>query len=185
MLSIKEDLLRCCPDVTRYRVVDKTGDIVSEFLLNIADNITEFMFSYEHMSMETLTGLLHQMSLESVAHFHEQGFEYEKEVVPSISDHFRQSGRFLQLIPRGCSPLRILDLHLHEMDMDVAEVGKWTCKDLKTIRIRVKGLDTKEKILKAIHSGTDMSFEARVARHLLKFEKLWWGWLGYQTWTPI
>ncbi|KAG0254061.1 hypothetical protein BGZ95_006142, partial [Linnemannia exigua] len=87
--------------------------------------------------------------------------------------------------------------------------GKWICKDLKTLRIRIKDLDTKEKILKAIalwrkgcwrrwreQAGTpvgeegrldetDMSIEARVARHLLKFHKLWKVWLGYQTWNPI
>ncbi|KAK3822343.1 MAG: hypothetical protein J3R72DRAFT_497254 [Linnemannia gamsii] len=84
------------------------------------------------------------------------------------------------------------------MDVDVVDSEKWTCKDLKTLRIRIKYLDTKEKILKAIAlwrkgcwrrwreqagilvgeegklDSTDMSIEARVTRHLLKFEKLWW-----------
>lgn len=32
--------------------------------------------------------------------------------------------------------------------------------------------------------GMDLSIEARVARHLLKFEQLEVVWLGYKTWRP-
>ncbi|KAF9134228.1 hypothetical protein BGW39_007699 [Mortierella sp. 14UC] len=205
----KEDLLRYCPDVTQYRVTDHAGAIVSEFLLNVVNKPTEFMFSYRYISMDVITGmLLHQLTLETVELLHDQGFDYEEEAIPPILDQFRQFGRSMQLIPRGCSQLRTLNLHSHEMDMDDVEMDKWTCKELKTLRIRVKGLDTKEKILKTIalwrkgcwrrwqeQAGTsigeegkldeiDMSIEARVARHLLKFDKLWEVWLGYQTWTP-
>ncbi|KAG0273117.1 hypothetical protein BGZ95_011056 [Linnemannia exigua] len=208
--QIKEDLLRYCPDVTRYNVEDAAGAIISEFLLYVAHNITEFTYKYEHTSIEMVTGMLaHQNSLKSISQFHEQDLDFETETVASVSDPFRQSGIFLQLILRCCSQLRTLDLHSHEMDMDVVEMGEWTCQDLTTLRIRVKGLDTVDKILKAIalwragcwrrwqqKAGTpvqdevnleeiNMSIEAKVARHLLKFDKLWWVWLGYQTWTPI
>ncbi|KAK3845517.1 MAG: hypothetical protein J3R72DRAFT_435965 [Linnemannia gamsii] len=208
--QIKEDLLRYCPDVTKYRLEGHTGAIVSEFLLNIADNCTEVTYAYKHTSLEVITGLLlHHPTLEAVHQYRDNGFDYEAETVLPLSDHYRQSGRFVQLIPRGCSLLKSLNLSSHEMDMDVVEVGKWTCKDLHTLRIRIKDLDTREKILKTIalwrkgcwrrwreQAGTpvgeegkldeaDMSIEARVARHLLQFEQLWWVWLGYQVWSPI
>ncbi|KAK3845519.1 MAG: hypothetical protein J3R72DRAFT_435971 [Linnemannia gamsii] len=208
--QIKEDLLRYCPDVTRYWLDDYTGAIVSEFLLNIANACTELTYNYKYTSLEIITGLLlHQSTLQTVHQYRNNGFDYEAETVLPLSDHFRQSGRFVQLIPRGCSQLRSLILHSHEMDMDVVEDDKWTCKGLHTLRIRIKDLDTKEKILKAIAlwrkgcwrrrrekagtpvgeegklDSTDMSIEARVASHLLQFEQLWWVWLGYQTWTPI
>ncbi|KAG0374020.1 hypothetical protein BGX24_010939 [Mortierella sp. AD032] len=208
--QIKEVLLQYCPDVTHYRLEDHTGANISEFLLNIADNCTELMYNYKYTSLEMITGLLlHQPTLKTVQQILENGFDYEAETISLPSDHFGQSDRLAQLIPRGCSQLRTLNLHSHEMDMDAVEVGKWTCKDLRTLRVRIKDLDTKEKILRAIAlwrkgcwrrwrekagtpvgeegklDSTDMSIEARVARHLLQFEQLWWVWLGYQTWSPI
>ncbi|KAF9918371.1 hypothetical protein FBU30_000236 [Linnemannia zychae] len=172
-------------------------------------------------------------------------------------------GQLLQLIPQRCVNLEVLSLHLHEMDMDEVESldKEWVCKGLKTLRVRIKGLDTKKKISgalslwyywlltrikpessvrsaeKTITSGKytsaipreehlrgtkvgreggdsnkershgnsnsteraktdsderegmrtirDNSIEARVARHLLKFEKLETIWLGYKTWSVL
>ncbi|KAG0376112.1 hypothetical protein BGX24_008261 [Mortierella sp. AD032] len=210
---IKEILTRHCPRLTGYKLQDKTGTpLVPEFCTNIAaNNITEIMFRFRHISLETVSAILmHQASLKSVRHFSfPDGIDMEAEQVAPVSNHFQAWGSFLQLIPRGCSKLETLELNAHEMDMDVVEQGEWACKNLKNIQIRVKGLDTKDKILKAIalwrkgcwqrwqeEAGapvgaerrlkeTDTSIEARVARHLLKFDKLWTVWLGYQSWNPI
>ncbi|KAF9930119.1 hypothetical protein FBU30_000869 [Linnemannia zychae] len=50
----------------------------------------------------------------------------------------------------SCPKLEILDLHLYEMEMDDIEGGEWVCKDLKKLRIRVYGLNTKESILRTV-----------------------------------
>ncbi|KAF9546218.1 hypothetical protein EC957_009957 [Mortierella hygrophila] len=209
---IREDTRRYCPYITRYRLEDDTGAIVPEFLVNIAHNISGIVFFHGNMSLETITAiLLHQPTLTSVSHFYvQQDLDLEKADVAPVSTHFEGSAHYLQLIPRCCSRLDTLDLHFHEMDMDVVEQGSWVCKDIRKLRIRVKGLDTEEKILKAValwrkgcwtrwqkkagtsvvkedgeeeeegkeQCKTDLSIEARVARHLLQFEKLWWVWLG-------
>ncbi|KAF9134240.1 hypothetical protein BGW39_007711 [Mortierella sp. 14UC] len=203
---IKEDLSRYCPHLIGFRLEGSTGTIVPKFT-SIADTASKICFTYKHLSLETITAiLLHQATLTTIEQFH---FDFEKDEVPTVSDHFQEAGRFLQLIPKSCSHLATFILPSHEMDMDEVEKGEWVCKDLKSLRIRIKGLDTEEKILKAIamwrkgcwrrwqdRAGTpvgeegrldanDMSIEARVARHLLNFDKLWWVWLGYQTWMPI
>lgn len=207
---IKEDINRYCTRLTGYQLVDKTGAIVPDFLTTIADNVSEICFLYPNISLETITAiLLHQATLKTVQHFFlDNDFSFEQEEVFSVSDHFQASGQYIQLIPRCCPLLERLNIHGHEMDIDLLEPGKWICRDLKELRIRIKGLDTKEKILRAIalwrmgcrrrlqkKSGIsvtaeeqeeiDRSIEARVARHLLKFDKLSEVWLGYQTWTPI
>ncbi|KAF9134234.1 hypothetical protein BGW39_007705 [Mortierella sp. 14UC] len=208
---IKGDISTYCPNITGYGLEDRTGAIVTVLLTTIADKVSFICFKYEKLSSEFITALLmHQTSLMMVQHFlSPYGLELEMEGVPPVSSHFQASGRYLQLIPRGCSRLVVLDLHAHEMDMNEVDKGEWVCKDLMTLRIRVKDLDTKDKILKAIAlwrkgcwrrwqekagtqigaegklDETDMSIEARVARHLLKFDNLWYVWLGYQTWTPI
>ncbi|KAK3845511.1 MAG: hypothetical protein J3R72DRAFT_502117 [Linnemannia gamsii] len=204
-------LLYYFPNVTLAALNDLTGAIVSEFLTSIAGSASEIVFRYEHVSSEMIMAiLLHQATMSSIRHFiTHKNWDFDKEEVAPVSNLSQALSRLLQLIPRGCSQLNILDLHTYEMDMTEVELFPWICKNLVTLRIRVKGLDSKDKILKAIAlwrkgcwrrwqeqaetpvseegklDETDMSIEARVARHLLKFEQLWWVWLGYQTWTPL
>jgi hypothetical protein len=99
--------------------------------------------------------------------------------------------------------LEKLSLYDHEMDMGIVEQGRWVCHDLKTIRIRVKGLDTKKTIVNVValwckgcwrrrqdnagipvvtEGKDDLLVEARVARHFLMFRQAE---VGYQTWTPL
>ncbi|KAF9083318.1 hypothetical protein BGX23_011583 [Mortierella sp. AD031] len=131
------------------------------------------------------------------------GFNFDSDEVPPVLRHSQASGHLLQLIPRHCSQLETLDLHLQEMEIGEIEMSEWACKNLRTLRIRIKGLDTKDKILKTIalwragcwrhwqkatgdpgsvdeQGKSNQSIEARVARHLLKFDKLGKVWLGTQ-----
>ncbi|KAF9124062.1 hypothetical protein BGW39_008502 [Mortierella sp. 14UC] len=211
---VKQDLVRFCPRLREYKLVDYTVGVASEFLTDIATSVTRVTIRLEYLSPETIEAiLLHQATLKKLAHFYDTGFEYDDDQVPVVSSHLQVSDEMLQQIPRKCSQLQRLNLHRHEMDMDVVEAQEWTCKDLRKLRIRVKGLDTQSKIVRAIalwRAGcwrrwqqqatgaktevdvekeellrADQSVEARVARHLLKFEHLQWVWLGFQTWTPI
>lgn len=206
--EIKETILKHCPHLTGFQLEDITGAIVFEFLANISDKVTQLVFRHFNMSMEMIKSiLLHQNSLMTLRHFSIPGFSFEDERMALVATHSQALGSQLQLIPRKCSRLRVLDLHFFEMEMDAVERGEWACKDLRLLRVRVKGLDTKDKILKAIElwraecrrrrkekaatvmemeeDVTDLSIEARVARHLLKFEKLSSVWLGYKTWASI
>ncbi|KAK3845514.1 MAG: hypothetical protein J3R72DRAFT_435962 [Linnemannia gamsii] len=207
---IREELAMYCPQITSYGLDDDAGEIASHFCTHIGRRLSEVVFDYAYLTIETIAAiLLHKSSLEKVKVYTHADFCYEEDGVAEVSSHFEESGPFLQLIPRCCPLLKTLDLHLHEMSMDDIEMDEWACKGLKTLRIRVKDLDTEEKIVKAIalwrkgcwrrwqeQAGvlvrdegrldkTDISIEARVARHLLKFDKLWRVWLGYQTWTPV
>ncbi|KAG0209855.1 hypothetical protein BGX33_005312 [Mortierella sp. NVP41] len=209
---IKEELDQYCPHVKKYHL-NSTGAAVSDFCSKIARTVSEIVFLYEQMSTEVIIALLlHQNSLSTVRNYWGTIADIEKDDVAAVNDHFQAHGQFLQLLPRGCSRLEVLDLHCHEMDMDVVEVGEWACKDLRMLYVRIKGLDTKDKIIRAIslwrdgrrarqreedsaddamevdedyviHQNlSDRSIETRVARHLLKFEKLEQVWLGYKIW---
>ncbi|KAF8944351.1 hypothetical protein BGZ47_004357 [Haplosporangium gracile] len=210
---IKKELLQYCPRVSGFQLADSTGALVTEFLTTIAKrNVDEFVFRSRHTSLELITTVLaHQTTMRTIMPYcPEEYLDQDKEEVPPVTNYLQESGQLLQLIPRGCSELETMDFYFHEMDMDDVEAAEWICKSLTTLRIRIKGLDTAEKILRAIalwrkgcwrrwqkeagtpvaieeeeEDKTDMSIEARVARHLLKFDKLWRVWLGYQTWAPI
>ncbi|KAG0277224.1 hypothetical protein BGZ95_006296 [Linnemannia exigua] len=210
---IKKAFERYCPLLKQFKLGGNSVNTIPEFFTNIVSNVTRITFPEARMTSKTIAAIvLHQASMIKVAQFYANGFNYDEERVPEVLEYSNVSGEMMQEIPRKCSHLQRLNLHRHEMDMDVVESGEWKCKDLRKLRIRVKGLDTKEKILRTIalwRAGcwrrwqkkatgidigvveeeerlkTDQSIEARVARHLLKFEQLWWVWLGYQMWTPI
>ncbi|KAF9910606.1 hypothetical protein EC991_006165 [Linnemannia zychae] len=213
---IKEELSRYCPHLVQFKLEDSSGGIITQFLTDIATNVTRITFEEDYMSSETVSSIvLHQATLKKVAHFYTLNFDYDKDEVPLVTDRGKVSDEMLQAIPRSCAQLQRLNLHPFEFDMDVIECKEWACKDLRKLRMRVKGLDTKEQILRAIalwRAGcwrrrqkkaagpsaitpeeqlkedqleADQSIEARVARHLLKFEQLHCVWLGYQTWSSI
>ncbi|KAK3838204.1 MAG: hypothetical protein J3R72DRAFT_183818, partial [Linnemannia gamsii] len=210
---IKKDFERYCPLLKQFKLGDNKDNRIMIFVTDVVSNITRITLQEARMTPNFVAAIvLHQASMEKVAQLYTRGFDYEKEEVPWLQDkNYLCDSQRIQEIPRKCFQLQKLNLHQHEMRMDVVESGEWVCKDLRKLRIRVKGLDTKEKILRTIalwRAGcwrrwqeqatgvkvavqeedrlkADKSIEARVARHLLKFEQLWWVWLGYQTWTPI
>ncbi|KAF8949137.1 hypothetical protein BGZ47_010640 [Haplosporangium gracile] len=61
----------------------------------------------------------------------------------------------LQPILQSCPWLETLDVAAHEIDMDLVDMSEWICKDLKTLRIRVR-----VSILRTTSSGRSL-FGAR------------------------
>ncbi|KAF8947964.1 hypothetical protein BGZ47_007102 [Haplosporangium gracile] len=208
--TIKEGPFRYCFHITGLELEDGTGDIVPEYLTNIVNNVSEICFQYKYITIDSITAiLLHQHTLKTVKHSslrQDQGFDKD-EVIP-VNEPSSVSGYTLQLITRHCSLLEESNINGYEMNMDIVKPSEWTCKDLKTLCVTIKHLDTKEKILKTIalwragcrrhwqekvgllmivkvQDETDQSIGARVARHLIKFDKLSRVWLGYQTWISI
>ncbi|KAF9131641.1 hypothetical protein BGW39_001546 [Mortierella sp. 14UC] len=236
---LKAEVKQNCPLLRDVRLKDSPESMWVTLFTDVFSNLTKISFDYKVISVLVLTTiLLHQDTVESIQANpgNEIDFERETFVAPG-TDHFQASGRQLQLLPRTCSQLTDLNLYPHVMDMDIVESKAWTCKNLRTLRTRIKGLDSKDRILRAIDlwragwrkralarrrqsniwslgSGVgggdntdwmvllksatdssaatpgvvlldiDLSIEARVARHLLQFEKLENVWLGYKTWHP-
>lgn len=209
--EIKNQVLQHCPNLTGFRLRHGgSGDIVTRYCRDIGRAISELTFRYDHLSTDSIAAiLLHRATLRRVAAidiYTNMNFEADE-----VAQLVRPSGAYngsAQFIPRSCPRLEELNLYVHEMDMDEVEKEEWVCKELKSVRLRIKGLCTKEDIVRTIalwrrgcwrrwqekagnhvaiedEDEADFSIEARVARHLLKFEKLWSVWLGYQTWTPV
>ncbi|KAK3833066.1 MAG: hypothetical protein JOS17DRAFT_741430 [Linnemannia elongata] len=239
---LKAEVKQHCPLLSDVRLRDSPESMWVTLFTDVFSNLKEISFDYKSMSVQVLTTiLLHQDTIESIQANPGMGFDFERDVFPTglVTDHFQASGRQVQLLPRSCTRLTELNLYPHVMDIDVVGTKAWNCKDLRTLRTRIKGLDTKERILRAIDlwrsgwrkrvlarrrqsgiwfsdgngngtgdpnrflaqmvaavkAGTvlpgevvlldnDHSIEARVARHLLQFEKLENVWLGYKTWHP-
>ncbi|KAG9069443.1 hypothetical protein KI688_010345 [Linnemannia hyalina] len=202
----KDDIARYCPLLTGLHLSGRSSTLVSDFCSLVSRNLSMLFFEFDYFSTQSIMALLlHQATLKNIQGYSSANeLNYKAHEFPPVSTHLQESSRFLQLIPRGCPRLQILNLYSHEMDMDEVEMGEWTCKDLEVLHIRIKDLDTKDKMLRTIalwRAGckeqrqekaaedivmagdeTNISIEVRVARHLLKFEKLSSVWLGYQVW---
>ncbi|KAF9084482.1 hypothetical protein BGX29_002537, partial [Mortierella sp. GBA35] len=155
-------------------------------------------FAYSQLSMDVIVALLcHKATLLQIFAFRGSSNSHtERDNVPSENDYFQQSGRAVQLLPRSCPHLKFLEFEGHEMDMDIVEEEKWACIGLQHLRVRIRGLDTKDKIDRSLNlwkegkqesqqqketEAKDTSIEARVARHLLAFKELEAVWLGTRT----
>ncbi|KAF9112375.1 hypothetical protein BGX27_003481 [Mortierella sp. AM989] len=163
---------------------------------------------YKLSNQEVVLGLLfHKDSLKYVHGYHRdhEMWTYDTNTVPVMEDHFSESGSgwVIQLLTMNCPNLESLILPLHEMDVDYVERFPWACKNLKELRVRFKGLGTKESILgvtemwreaqrartrgnhvemdAVMAKSNSMSVKDKVTRHLLQFPKLNTVWLGHRT----
>ncbi|KAF9930117.1 hypothetical protein FBU30_000867 [Linnemannia zychae] len=219
---IKSDIAEYCSCLTEYGL-KSYNDFMIHFCAQIIQNPTMICIDFDsiattpRVSAQIVDAVLqHRASLKKVMVYDIYGeSSYETEDLMNITRVFNVSTHHLQWIPRTCSRLEKLDFHLHEVNMDDIEADEWVCKDLKKLATRIQGLDTKEKIKRAIdlwrngvreqwrkqakeenknlrekheedkevkkEESLDTSIEARVARHLLKLEKLEEVWLGGQT----
>ncbi|KAG0371827.1 hypothetical protein BGX24_001114 [Mortierella sp. AD032] len=149
---LKAEVEQHCQLLSDVRLKDSPESLWVTLFTDVFSNLTEISFDYKVMSVQVLmTILLHQDTVKSIRANLGADIDYERDVfVSSGTDHFHASGRQFQLIPRTCSQLTDLNLYPHVMDMDIVETKVWTCKDLRTLRTRIKDLDSKERILKAI-----------------------------------
>ncbi|KAF9364667.1 hypothetical protein BGX34_000768 [Mortierella sp. NVP85] len=195
---LRDEVAQHCP-LLKVLWTRDSAPVASSMLVKAFYDLKGIGIENERLSVELVTAILnHQETLESVGTF---GSTDDSERVPMVKNDSLGASWIIQSIPRICSRLKSLRFPFYEMNMDDIEKTRWGCHDLEALYIRVQGLDTKEKIDRAIQlwqeerivikkgqitgrqelsviPAGDNSIEARVARHLLKFKKLQWVWLG-------
>ncbi|KAI7827447.1 hypothetical protein BC939DRAFT_445274 [Gamsiella multidivaricata] len=210
---IKAEVRMCCPKVTQIGTWVTPSPVLYDLVANVFRNLVSVTFAYKELSTDVIIALtFHNATLLDISTFwdvHE--CHTERDHFPREDDYFQSRGRALQLLPRSCLNLQILGLERHEMDMDHVEESEWACKRLQELRVRIRELDTKEKVKRALQlwkegrkknetdvmdeerkkvvdesneshvKKEDTSIEARVAKHLLTFDKLKAVWLGTRT----
>ncbi|KAK3827989.1 MAG: hypothetical protein J3Q66DRAFT_321573 [Benniella sp.] len=207
---IRDEVARCCPMLTILSTSCPTSMTIN-FLTQVFGDLTCITILNRQLSADLVMAILkHQETLTRIFTFKPFADFYDNGVIPEVeSTAVDTDGWVIQSIPRLCPQLTSLHLLLYEMDMDDIEKSKWACHDLISLFIRVRGLNTKKKIDRAIQlwqegrivtvkkqgkqkmtssnscqwsigiHPSDNSIEARVARHLLKFKKLREVWLGW------
>ncbi|KAF9536901.1 hypothetical protein EC957_009426 [Mortierella hygrophila] len=195
---IKSEVAICCPQVTMIDTWKSPQRIIYDLVANAFHGLTHVTFAYIQLSVDVVVAFLcHKATLLQIITFRGNNNSHtERDDAPSEDDHFQQSGRAVQLLPRSCPHLKVLEFEGHEMDMEIMEEEAWACLGLQRLRVRIRGLDTKDKIDRSLNlwkegkqgpqqqkeaEAKDTSIEARVASHLLAFKKLKAVWLGTRT----
>ncbi|KAF9364680.1 hypothetical protein BGX34_000781 [Mortierella sp. NVP85] len=147
---IRDEIARHCPSLKEL-CLETRPSVGIGMLTQALKNLTSIYILNDHLSAEMVMAILnHQETLIEVGTFIAED-RSELEVVPEVESHqLDTSGWIVQSLPRRCTRLKIMDLTSLEMDMDDIEMTDWGCHDLEELSIRVKGLDTKGKIDRAI-----------------------------------
>lgn len=193
--KIKENVNKHCEKLNTLELHFNSGGNLATICRGAFSNLTSICFRYTSISPDLVMAFLaHQETLQQL--WTDSSALYNNQHIIPANDHFQDQGSQVQLLPIYCSRLTIFWLPNHEMDINLAEKSTWSCKNLKSLRIRIKDLDTMEKIeaviarwdsMKSIPEHIpetiDMSIEARVARFLFKFKRLNSVWLGGSIWS--
>ncbi|KAF9915386.1 hypothetical protein BX616_006270 [Lobosporangium transversale] len=207
---VKDTFSIWCPKLIEIKSNFTSSNLLVHLLVkDVFINLTALTFRYECMSEDLVqTIACYPTKWTKICCYPPSSNSGEKEDdILQRQDQFQSSGRILQLWPRLLEKLVTLDIIEHKMNIDEVEKASWSCNDLETLFVRIQGLSTKEKIdsvlmrlkeMKALQrrkSGTpviavrmddhdrEMSIEARVLNHLLKFKKLKYVSLGSTAWT--
>ncbi|KAG0218733.1 hypothetical protein B0O80DRAFT_458511 [Mortierella sp. GBAus27b] len=154
--KIRRTLKADCPCLTSI-VMDASGPMVAKVLAHGFNRLHEIRIHHEAMDGNVVAAILaHQDSLFKISTLL-PNLDIFNANEPTPLDQDTENDRdssdmtwMWQLIPRCCPYLMRIELPNYEMDMDEAEKTLWRCKTLITLRIRIRGLDTKQKIEEAI-----------------------------------
>ncbi|KAF9364679.1 hypothetical protein BGX34_000780 [Mortierella sp. NVP85] len=211
---IRTEVARCCP-LLKELFLETNTPMTVRMLTRAFDGLTSVRILKAHFSAEMVMAILnYRETLRAVATSSEyyETYDFCEETIPRTTGNHDAPELIAQFIPRLCTRLERLELPFFEMDMSDIEMTQWGCHDLEELYIVIRGLDTEEKVNRAIQlwkegriaikkkqaNGVvesalgpqmnniilpgDNSIEARVARHLLKFKKLRVVWLGWTVW---
>ncbi|KAF9170685.1 hypothetical protein BGX21_008723 [Mortierella sp. AD011] len=205
--ELKESISKWCPRLKTLETNFTPSLLLNHLILNVFSGLAGLLFDYKEISSNIILALLRTPSnwvhLTTYTGLIGSYDRHKDDGVAEVKDHFQSSSWMLQSVVRSCPKLVTFCFPDHEMDMDEIELSPWGCTNLSDLRVRIKGLDTRDKVERTLarlknrksHESLDTatedpesidwegtSIEARTVRHLLQFDKLKTIWLGTGVW---
>jgi hypothetical protein len=146
---MRDEVAKHCPSLKRLLIGADAPTIV-DMLTEVFNNLISICMRDQDLSAETIAAILrHRDTLNTVATVTVVDGLFDSEAIPEVKK-FDISGWTVLSIPQHCTRLRRMRILFLEMEMDDIEKTEWRCYDLEQLYIRIRGLDTKEKIDRAI-----------------------------------
>ncbi|KAK3828098.1 MAG: hypothetical protein J3Q66DRAFT_321819 [Benniella sp.] len=208
--AMKAELALHCPLLTEVTPIDTCHDMM-DLLRNGFERLTAVSIWYEDWSPEIVNAILtHRGTLQRVLSY-VPGTDYESSRGPAVI-YKEGVVSSIQSLLLQCHQLSYFSFPMLSMDINELEKCKDVCGSLEVFQARIQGLDTREKTMHAVclwsrfrrmelrptgdpnsnatatddawttDPTDDTSIEVRVARFLLKFEKLHTVSLGWRIW---
>ncbi|KAF9969392.1 hypothetical protein BGZ65_011987 [Modicella reniformis] len=158
--ELRDEVTRCCP-LLKTLLVETAANITARVLVKGFNSLTSICILNKNLSAEVVLAILnHQDTLLDAFTFTSCSNFFDSDDIPEVeSNHLQVPDWVIQSIPRCCTRLENLQFHLYEMNINDIEEATWGCYSLETLYIRIHGLNTKEKIDRAIQ----LWIEGRIA----------------------
>ncbi|KAG0311208.1 hypothetical protein BGZ97_012005 [Linnemannia gamsii] len=188
---LKTEVKQHCPLLSDVQLRDSPESMWVTLFTDVFLNLKEISFDYKSMSVQVLTTiLLHQDTVESIQANPGVDFDFERDVfLGPTTDHFQASGRQERILRainlwRAGWRKRVLARRRQSNIWSPGENGTSAEETNRQIANMLAKFKLEMTTPSVVLLDNDYSTEARVARHLLQFEKLENVWLGYKTWHP-
>ncbi|KAF9434016.1 hypothetical protein BGZ76_008678 [Entomortierella beljakovae] len=139
-------ILQYCPHLKKIETNWTPSQHIISMINSAFLKVTCLTLDYQYMTQELVLEIARFPKWESIIVYHENGDIYEENQIYIPWDHLQTSSWMIQLIPRVCHKLEEFIMTYHIMDMNEVEKGQWVCRNLKDLKMGIKGLDTIEKI---------------------------------------
>jgi hypothetical protein len=149
---IRDEVTNHCPSLKNISLETDASVVAIGMLSQSFKGLTEVCIMNSHFSAEMVMAILnHRETLETIMTFVDTLEFYDSEAIPEVEgNQLSTSGWIIQSLLQHCTRLKSLEFPSLEMDMDDIDTTAWGCHDLEKLYIRVRGLDTKPKIDRAI-----------------------------------
>lgn len=157
--SIKSSVIRsevkaCCPDLCTVGFSSSPSPAVEELVTHAFENLAAVHLEHQNYTIGVFHGLLHHHStLTSIMTYADPGTSFDSRQPEPIHDFFKDQGRVIQLLFQ-ILPLRTVCFHEHEMKIEWMEEKPWR-GTLEELSVRIEGLDTEQKIEKALSAWVE------------------------------
>ncbi|KAF8942025.1 hypothetical protein BGZ47_006949 [Haplosporangium gracile] len=152
--SIKSSVVRsevkaCCPDLSTVGFSSSPSPAVEELVTHAFENLAAVHLEHHNYTVGVFHGLLHHhTTLISIMTYADPGTSFGSRQPEPIDDFFKDQGRVIQLLFQ-ILPLKTVCFHEHEMKIEWMEEKPWR-DTLEELSVRIEGLDTEQKIEKAL-----------------------------------
>ncbi|KAF9146260.1 hypothetical protein BGX30_002516 [Mortierella sp. GBA39] len=151
---VKSEVKACCPDLCTVGFSSSPSPAVEELITHAFENLVEVHFEKHNYTVGVFHSLLHHHStLTSITTYADPGAALDSRLPEPIDDLFKDQGRVIQLLFQ-ILPLKTVCFEEHEMKIEWMEEKPWR-GTLEELSVRIEGLDTEQKIEKALSAWVE------------------------------
>ncbi|KAF9355918.1 hypothetical protein BGX26_005965 [Mortierella sp. AD094] len=148
--DIKTDVALYCPNLW-FLYLDVDGSTAGEIITKGFKSLWTICVRQDQLSPQLILAILrHSSELTNFTTFLRPREQDDDDDELEDIETSQAPGWAIQQIPQQCKHLRSLVLPEQEIDIEDVEMSEWSCRYLRDLQIRIRGLNTKQKVDRAI-----------------------------------